>query len=201
MRRIIKLIRWWLPRSINVKDSHTHTYASIDALPKSSRASASLHFFFHLCFHYEGFTRAERIARPDTTYTINTSERHKSGLGMCHGNHFLFLLRAAPGVRRTLPLPPFDYVCTHERLSVGYHDTPRAPHRTVFLILEKETSAERESRQMFTLPREELYSFISDPLEIGGGPQWYLYHVILPDYLCHLLFSTCAVARSAKKRV
>lgn len=88
------------------RSTHAHTYTFIDALPKSSRASASLHFFSHLCFHFEGFTRAERIAQPDTTYTINTSERHKSGLGMCHGNHFLFLLRAAPGVRRALPLPP-----------------------------------------------------------------------------------------------
>lgn len=92
----------------------THTYASIDALPKSSRASASLHFFFFsICvFITKDSPGPSGIAQPDTTYAINTSERHKSGLGMRHGNHFLFLLRAAPGVRRTLPLPPLR-LCLH----------------------------------------------------------------------------------------
>lgn len=35
----------------------------------------------------------------DTVYTINTSERHKDGFGMCHGNHFLFCCVVRRGFR------------------------------------------------------------------------------------------------------
>lgn len=137
------------------RSTHAHTYTFIDALPKSSRASASLHFFSHLCFHFEGFTRAERIAQPDTTYTINTSERHKSGLGMCHGNHFLFLLRAAPGVRPSLSplrlcLHTWTFVC-----GVPWY-TARAPSDRFSLLRKRDIGRKKDSANVYASSRGAL---------------------------------------------
>lgn len=178
-----------------------HTRILLSMRFQSHRAHLLLFIFFPICvFISKDSPGPSELHSQTQPMTINTSERHKSGLGMCHGNHFLFLLRAAPGVRRVLPLPPL-IMFAHMNVCLWGTMIHRArPIGPFFLVSEKETSVEKEIRQMFTLPREELYS---DPLEIGGGPQWHLYRVILPDYLCHLVFSftRCAVARSARKRV
>lgn len=157
MRLLIKLIRWRLPRSIDIKDAHTHTRITfIDALPKSSRASASLHFFSHLCFHFEGFTGVERIALPDTTYTINTtSKRHKSGLGICHGNHFLFLLRAAPGIRRTLPLLP-SIMFAHMNVCLRGTMIHRAPSDRFSRVGKRDIGRKRDSANVYVSSRGAL---------------------------------------------
>lgn len=95
---------------------------------QSRRASAPLPFFSLRIFISKDSSRPNEL-QPNTTYTINTSEWHKSGLRMCHGNYSLFVTHCIGG-KRTPPIM-FAHMT---RLSVGYHDTPRTPslRRTVF---------------------------------------------------------------------
>lgn len=142
MRCIIKLISWWLLQSKSCKRSAcAHIYSCASKV--ITRICFSSFFFFpsfHSCFHIEEFITAERIAQPtDTTYTINTSERHKSGLGMCHGNHFFFFCCAES--KRTPSI-----MFAHMNVCLWGTMIHRAPHlvrRTVSRLTEK-TSAEKE---------------------------------------------------------
>lgn len=87
--------------------------------------------------------------------------------------------------------PPFDYVCTHERLSVGYHDTPRAPsfRRIRFSRLRKRHRLQRkkEIRQMFTLPRESTVM-----IHLKSAEATMAFVSCNPTrLLCHPPFATC----------
>lgn len=104
---------------------------------------------------------------------------------MCHGNYFLFFCCTLHwGTKRTPPIM-FAHMT---RLSVGYHDTPRAPHRYdgPFFILEKTSRiVERDSANVCASSRVH-----SDPLEIAGDHNG-VCDVIPPDYFVIPFASRC----------
>lgn len=94
-----------------------------------------LSFFCHSCFHLEKIHRANCSLTQPIRLTRQNGTKATSG---CVMGIIFFLLRDTQA-NRGAQADPFDYVCTHRRLSVGYHDAPRAPHRYdgPFLVLEK----------------------------------------------------------------
>jgi len=147
---------------------------------QSRRASAPLLPFSIRIFILKNSPRPNEL-QLNTTYTINTSEWHKSGSEMCHGNYF-FLLYTTSGVSGPLRL------CLHTwHVCLWGTMIHRAPHRYdgPFFILEKASrTVERDSANVCASSRVH-----SDPLEIGGDHNGAC-DVIPPDYFV-ILFASC----------
>jgi len=90
----------------------------------------------------------------NTAYTINTSEWHKSGLGMCHGNYFFFFVTHCIWGKRPLRLCLHTWhVCLWDTM---IHRAPHRYDRSFFILGKASRTVEqlKEIQQMFALLQE-----------------------------------------------